>query len=301
LKITNRLGLPQALVDAISNDDYDRGRADISVTQLLSPPRQVALLERHADELEEDASDLLYRLFGQIGHGILERANKVDLVERRYYMTVNDWVVSGKFDTLTLDDTAVLSDYKFSTVWKAKSGECPPEFEAQINVLAELLTVNNVTVKSGRIYLLLRDWSKTEAARDPSYPQQQIVPYDLRLWAQEDRADFIQRRVAAHQAARASLPDCSDSDRWMRSAKYAVMKEGRVRAVKLFDSAGMAEAWIAGQKDSRFLYVEHRPSEPTRCKFYCGAAAFCTQYQDFQAAQSGSRDSVAVIADDEVL
>lgn len=345
MKITNRLGLPQALVDAIKNDDYDKGDADISVTQLLDPPRKVALVEAHAADLEEDASDRLYALFGKIGHGILEQANggstskrlqffealsdiaerliaaeedgkfssevwqmlkemvtwrksnTYDIVEKRFFMPVGGWTISGKFDTLTLDDAAILSDYKFSTVWKAKSGECPPEFEAQVNILAELLTYNGITVKAGRVYLLLRDWSKAEAARDPSYPQQQVVPYDLRLWSSADRLELIERLVASHQAARLNLPLCSDNDRWMKPAKFAVMKEGRTRAVKLFDSEGEAMAWISGQKDSRSLYIDHRVAEPTRCRFYCSAAAFCTQYQDFQSRQAG-RTAPATVEDD---
>jgi hypothetical protein len=331
MKISNRLGLPQAIVDAVSNDDYDRGEADISVTGLLAPPRQQALLEAHADDLVEDAADRLWSLFGQVGHGILERANggsverrlgffeniateaerlleahkegelttsdlwrtlkemvtwrksnTYDLVEKRLFLQISGWTISGKFDTLLLDDARILSDYKFTTVWKVKDLQCPPEWEAQINVLAEILITNGIEVKSGRIIALLRDWTKTEAERNPDYPTSQVVPLDVPLWARADRIEFIERKVAEHQAARQSLPLCSDSDRWMKAAKWAVMKEGRARAVKLFNSEGEAMVWMSGQKDSRALSIEHRPSEPQRCKFYCGAAPYCTQWQEDQ-------------------
>ena len=72
MRITNNLGLPQPIVDAVSNDDYTRGIANISATGLLAPPRQAALLEAHGADLEEDASDRIFSLFGKAIHGILE-------------------------------------------------------------------------------------------------------------------------------------------------------------------------------------------------------------------------------------
>jgi hypothetical protein len=70
--LTNRLGLPQAVVDAVANDPYTRGDSDISVTQLIQPPYQRKL--RQEVEIVEDASDKIWSMVGQIGHGILERA-----------------------------------------------------------------------------------------------------------------------------------------------------------------------------------------------------------------------------------
>ena len=37
MKITNELGLPEPLVDAVRNDGYTKGNADFSVTGLISP------------------------------------------------------------------------------------------------------------------------------------------------------------------------------------------------------------------------------------------------------------------------
>ena len=51
MKITNELGLPEALVAAVRNDPYDAGTCDISVTKLISPPRMVALEAEHGKEI----------------------------------------------------------------------------------------------------------------------------------------------------------------------------------------------------------------------------------------------------------
>ena len=114
--ITNNHGLPGPLVTAIRNDDYDRGDSDITVTELIAPPRQVALKRKHAGEITEDASDRIWSLVGQVGHAILERAGKdAHIVEKRLYATSKDWKVGGKAD-LYLSEKAII-DYKFTTVY----------------------------------------------------------------------------------------------------------------------------------------------------------------------------------------
>ena len=47
MKITNNANIPQPIVDAIKNDSYSKGKADISVTQLIAPAQIVALERKH--------------------------------------------------------------------------------------------------------------------------------------------------------------------------------------------------------------------------------------------------------------
>lgn len=78
MKITNRKNLPAALVRACENDPYDPGTADISITRLVAPPRQVALMKLHAEELVEDVADRIWALRSQGIHCVLERAVDTD-------------------------------------------------------------------------------------------------------------------------------------------------------------------------------------------------------------------------------
>lgn len=87
MKITNKYGLPQPVVDAVKNDGYTKGDADISVTELQDPPQMRFLKKKHDAELEEDAVDRLWSLYGQIAHGILERQNP-------FYRAMHEIVVS---------------------------------------------------------------------------------------------------------------------------------------------------------------------------------------------------------------
>ena len=277
MKITNNLNLPQAIVDAVKNDDYDPGTSDITVTQLIAPPRIVALRRQFEEHLEEDAADRIWALEGQIMHGILERANKAELAEHRFYMNVLGWKIGGQMDTLEFN-SGTLTDWKRTSSWHIKNGT-PDEYIQQLNILAQLLLENGLEVKFLRIGAVLRDWSKLEAKRDSTYPQHQIQMLDVPLWSEAKRLDFITGRVIAHQQAAATLPQCTDADRWRRPAKFAVMKQNRDRAVKLCASQQEAEDFIATSLDRRFLSIVERPGEYVRCASYCPVANFCTQHK----------------------
>jgi hypothetical protein len=73
-KLSNRLNLPEPLVRAIANDSYNSGTSDFTATGLIKPSQMIALEKKHANEITEDASDLIYSLQGQSIHTILERA-----------------------------------------------------------------------------------------------------------------------------------------------------------------------------------------------------------------------------------
>src|SRR4051812_9214798 len=92
-KLTNVSGLPAALGKAMENDSYNSGDSDYTATSLLRPVQMKALEERYHDKLQEDVEDGLYRLYGQVAHGILERANMADLAEKRFFSV---FTVNGK-------------------------------------------------------------------------------------------------------------------------------------------------------------------------------------------------------------
>src|SRR6202142_1696526 len=88
MKYTNKQNLPQPIVKAVTNDSYNSGDCDISVTSLLKPPQMLALERLHKDDLEEDVSDRIWSLLGQVIHGILERAEETAVAERRLYIDI---------------------------------------------------------------------------------------------------------------------------------------------------------------------------------------------------------------------
>lgn len=138
--ITNRLGLPAALVAAISNDPYDNGHT-VSVTGLIKPTQASALLRSHGSEITEDAADRIWALIGQVGHSIIERASgglgPNVITERRYCMELPQYragdfirnhpnpdsplIVSGAVDVIETE-TKTVFDFKLTSGWAVISG-----------------------------------------------------------------------------------------------------------------------------------------------------------------------------------
>lgn len=274
MRITNRLSLPEPIVNAVKNDDYNRGFCQASVTTLLSPPRLVALREKHGAEIEEDASDRIWSLFGQAMHAVLERANTLSTAERRLYMELGGWTVSGQMD---LYRDGLLQDYKFVTVWKFKDQSIPEEYVQQLNCYAVLLRHHGHPVTQLQIVGILRDWSKNEARRNGAYPQSGIQVRDVPIWDPDTAYKFMEQRVLLHRQAQVSLPNCTDEERWRKPDVYAVQKKGAKRAFKLCETQQEADSLVETQ--GKDYEVQKRPGELTRCLGYCPVMRFCDQFK----------------------
>jgi hypothetical protein len=278
MKLTNKSGLPDVLVKAIKNDNYTKGESDFSVTELLQPPRLRALKTRHFHEIEEDAEDKLYSLYGQLVHLLIERAaHEGEIAEKRFFAKFGNGVtVSAQVDSLSIT-SGVLTDWKFVTAWKFKGGRAADElWTAQLNMQLEILRQNGHDAKAIQIVGLIRDFSKPEARRNESYPQSPVVVAPIEMWEREKTQEFINERIKMHTASALSLPECSKEDRWATDDTYALMKKGQKRAVKLFTDKAEAEA--AAQNLAQH-FVEFREGEPKRCAMYCPVNKFCKQYQ----------------------
>jgi len=282
MKLTNKYNLPKAIVNAVKNDEYNNGGADMSVTTLIKPARIAALEEKHWDSLSEDASDRIWALMGQIGHKIMERAADETVVsERRLFMNVKGykdqiWKISGSID-LYVPSEELIQDFKFTTAYKVKDGKCPKEWEEQLNCYAELSRIAGDPVSMLQIIAVFRDWSKMEADRNPEYPQMQCMILDVPIWPSEEARQFIKDRVIVHQKAREELPECTIQERWAKPTRYAVIKPGAPRAIKLHDTKESAEMHSEALPGTK---VEERPGMNTRCEFYCSVKNYCSQYQN---------------------
>jgi hypothetical protein len=287
VKWTNNYGLPQPLASAIMADEYDRV-GDISANGAALPPRTRQLEIRHADKIVEDVSDGIWRLIGNIGHKILERADTTNhLPEERLTARVLGWVISGKPDLLEPDMT--LSDYKFPSVWAMLRAK--PEWEAVANIYAWLYRENGFDVRRARIVAVLRDWSKLRAEREPDYPQVGVVVREIPLWSPEKQAAFVVERVMLHQQAALviddDLPLCTEEERWHKPDTWAVKKKGNKRALRVYDSELEAEEHFRnGSTNGLKLEVEHRPGADVRCQSYCKVAQWCAHGRKVQGTVS---------------
>ncbi len=277
MMLTNRQRLPAPIVAAISNDSYTKGDANISVTELLTPPQVVYLKKKHSEEISEDASDRIWSLIGQAVHTIIERASsQVDVLsETTLFTECLGWKVKGTADHVTLTN-AELCDFKVTTAYKIKAENIPQEWVQQTNIYRYMLhKERGLLINSIAVIAILRDWSKREARRSPEYPQTQVVRLEVPLWSVEEAEAFLEERVRLHQME--EPPPCTDADTWARPSKWAVMKKGRASAVKLFDNP--EEAGEFARQMGSAHSVEYRRGEVPRCQDYCAASQFCEQWR----------------------
>ena len=278
MRITNKLGLPDAIVNAVKNDPYDRGDCDISVTQLINPAQIRKLFIEHDDKIEEDASDRIWSLDGQSLHAVLERAAEGDeslIAEWRLFHKFGDHVVGGQVDLLDIP-SEIIWDYKRTSVWAVVNG-IKPEWTYQLNVLAELVRQNGGEVSNLYICAFLRDWSKLEMKRrGDGYPKRQVVVIPIPLLDGELIQTYISGKLMEH--FKAERPVCQDEDIWKRPDKFAVKKPNRKSAIRLYDSKIEALNHIGAADAPDGLYIEERPGENVRCEHYCAVRDFCPQY-----------------------
>lgn len=279
MKITNKLGLPAPIVQAISNDPYNPGHSDITCTGLIAPPRQKALMKLHADKLEIDASSRVWALVGQAVHGILERSCPENcLSEERLYIERCGWKIGGQYDYFD-PASGLLQDYKVTSVWSVKDG-AKSEWLAQLNILATIMREHGYQINQLQIVAILRDWRKSESYQNSDYPQMQSILIDIPLWSEEKCEEYIFERVRLHQMARDNLPECSAEERWQTADIWAVMKDGGKRAKKVCISENEAGIYCADCGAGH--YVEYRRGLSKRCESYCDCAIVCDQWKKIQ-------------------
>ncbi len=292
--LTNISGLPDALIKAMENDPYSSGGSDYTATSLIKPVQIKALEDRHADKIQEDAEDGLYRLYGQVAHGILERANRIDLAEKRFFSTFTvggkDFIVSAQLDTLSVTNET-LSDFKFTTSWGFKKSSPPKaDWIAQLNIQLELMRRNGLDAKKLQIIGLLRDWQIRDSKTNPDYPPAPVAVLEIPMWSRAQTCSFIEMRIAEHEKAKITpdqmLPECSFEDRYAGKESWAVVrngKGGKSRAINggVQFSQELAESICAKNPGTR---VEYRREDPTkRCQFYCKSSEFCFQFKRLAA------------------
>lgn len=274
-KLTNKLGLPEPILKAIENDPYDPGDSDYTATSLLKPSRMYEL-SKNVD-VEEDASDRLYSLQGQIMHYILERA-AVDLLTFGYLVEerlIEEFEVNGKVFKVSAQidlfnfKTGVLSDYKYTTVYSSKYG-LKEDHRLQLNLQAQLLRKAGYIVNRAEVILLFRDYHPERHSEIGP-----VMKLDVPLMSSEEVNSWVSQRIQAHEAAKNILPLCSSEERWANITFAVMANEDDARALRVFNSESEAKAYIAAKDDS--LKIIRREGESRRCQRYCPARSICKQ------------------------
>jgi hypothetical protein len=281
MKITNKLNLPAGLMKAVSTERHN-AEGSLSATTLIQGVKQIILTGRHWDSLEDDVSDRIWAIFGQAVHSLLESEGENDFTEQEMAYQVGDITVTGRIDNYDMRN-GVIGDYKTASVVKVKFGDFN-DWYLQGMIYAWLLAKNKFPVNRCRFIALLKDHSKTEAKRDYQYPKLPVYVYEFPVTAQGlfKTGLFIKHKIEEYKRCLDldddAIPPCTPEERWDRPPKFAVMKNGLKRAVRLFDDRQAADQ-LASEKGAEY-YVEHRPGESIKCRSFCLCCNFCDFYRE---------------------
>jgi hypothetical protein len=293
MKFTNKFNLPQTFVNVIHRPTYSKGKAHISATEIINSPRIVQLKKKYWDEIEQDASEMVWSLFGSAVHNILEHGKGDNhVVEERIHLEYEGWRISGAIDLQEVEPngTITISDYKVTGAWAVMNEK--DDWHRQLNIYAWMVEkVKKVPVGKLQIIAIIRDWSARDAQTKENYPNSPVATIDIPLWTFEEREQFMTKRIYDHGTALfemetdGDLPDCTPEEMWEKKTSYALKKDGNVRAKSVHETQEAAEealikALSVAKKNEGFS-IEIRQGERTRCKSYCQVAPFCSQYQNY--------------------
>jgi hypothetical protein len=318
MKYTNKHGVSDSLFQAITANDYDPSKSQpnvISLTGLIDAPKARLLRTRHWNELEADVADGIFRFMGSAVHDKVSQASHnaktENLAEERIYLNCetwevntvapgtrvasqpwynkDTWFISMQWDIYTMiDDThGSLEDHKITSAWtmvfdpQGKPGYCE-----QLNVEAYVLRKLGFPVTRLRNNFLFRDWSaSTKLKSGADYPAVPTAHIDHQVWPDKDVECYIKMRLRSHvptiDLKDDDIPECTETERWTKKGTWAVMKEGRVSAVKVHYSALSAQEHCEQliRAEGPKYTVQVRKGEDIRCVDYCDSCRFCNYWK----------------------
>lgn len=279
MKVTNKLGLPQAFVDAVSVERHNQ-KGCYSATTILHSATDTLLTERHWEEIEVDASVSVWAVFGSAVHSIFEKQKDNAFKEESFAVKISNSTVTGRVDNYDLENE-ILADFKTCAVWKIIYKDFEDWYK-QGMIYAWLMKQNGLNVKRCQFIALIKDHSKSKAKIDPSYPQEPVFVYQFDVTEKgfAEIEEFIKSRIAELEANE-NTPDnelkgCTPEERWSKGDTWAIMKAGRKTALKVCKSEEEAKSLVSELGGTN---VEFRKGEDVRCESYCNVCKWCPYYQ----------------------
>ena len=297
MKLTNNFGMPETILNVIARPQYSKGKANMSVTELLNSPRIVQLKRKHWEDLTEDAADMVWSIFGTAIHNILEHGKgDTHIVEERIHIELDGMRISGAIDLQEIsEDGITVSEYKTTSAWAAMQEK--KDWHNQLNSYAYLVEkAKGIPVTKLQIVAIVRDWSRREAQYKEGYPKAPIVVIDIPLWPFAEREAYVRSRISLHGDALfemetdGEMPNCTSEEMWEKQTTYAIKKDGNVRAKSVHDTSEAADTALAAatekaKKGEKFL-IEVREGGRTRCESFCQVAPYCQQHQAYLSTKA---------------
>lgn len=278
-----------------NQDTYFRLGSDLSVTELMNPPRITILQDRHRTNVPKtDVSSFIPALTGNGVHDqlqrYLKRENMVNpgtwYVERRMLYVHDGTRIAGRFDAMY--NKEILYDIKVTSTYKYENGDFS-EWENQLNIYDYMLWKDGIDLKELKIVLVSSNWQQGKSYAS-NYPKARLVMIPIKQWSHQTQENYISTRVTAWKSS-LSLPDnklplCTKQERWADKAEFKLYRTPDMkRAYKSFPSQARAESYMkacqngkTGDKWKDAIIKEESKNDWKRCH-WCEVSDFCNQFK----------------------
>lgn len=285
--ITNKLGLPQAVVDLVKdNEGHELNWDRYSVTELLGSTREIILNRRYDNVIEQDVSQMTNLILGSAVHNLIEKYDKTNMAEYKLECKVGSKTLVGRVD-LYDEVNHTIVDWKTATVMKVLKQDFK-DYDKQGLMYSWLAIKNCLYVGKYKFILFLKDWTARELRlaklKGDFYPESAIYVYEVNITAdllnatENEIKDKINELELAEQLADDELPDCEET--WYTGDKWAVYKNlTDARAQRVLDTEKEANDYVAA-KGGKVMF---RKGQHRKCQDYCSCCEYCKYYKERKA------------------
>lgn len=266
MPITNIHNVPEAIVKAVGESRTPKPNR-YSATDLTAPAFQRRLKEQYGSQITQDVSEMIYMLMGTAFHLLAEKnATEGILSEYRVEMKYKDVTLAGVIDCYDTVKKEII-DYKTMSVNSMMhKAEPKDEWVKQLNVYRMMLESEGKEVKKMTIIGMARDWSSAKTKFDKEYPKSGFAQFDI------PKID-VEAMIDDYLYKYNNMIPCTMEERWAIPDKWAVIKKGVKRAIKIHGTKEEAEKHAKnGGPDYK---IEIRPGSCNRCDSYCNCASVC--------------------------
>ena len=259
-----------AFENSMKNYDFKSSIKDkkLSVTTLSDSPH-IQWLRENNPPLPQPLDRLMYLVFGNATHYLMEQAGSKYSTEHRLSVEIGGWEISGKYDFFDFN-TNLLFDFKYVTKYTQKAKQ---EYVAQSNILRYLIyKTMGIKPAGGMLIKFYRDWQfKDKFQHDmPDSPiEYEILPD----WSIEFTEKYILDRIKVFESYNPEVGMCTPNEKWERPTTYALKGPNASRARKVCSSYSEA---LEHKKPTET--IEIRQGEDGRCENYCDVNSYCKYY-----------------------
>jgi hypothetical protein len=300
MRIVNDMGMPDHAFQAFKKL---QGRLEpptldyIGVTTLMGAPLPRYLNARYWHQLEVKASETMNAIQGQLGHLLFDKVETTTISKIPLQVEHDGFTIKGEADYYD-PILFTLGDNKFKQVNSVTAQRISKDdsLERQLNIYCWMARKMGYDVRHLQGDIYINGWTVYKSYGDSAYPKAPYLKIPIPIWEEAFTTQYLSERLKLHDTravqilrahgtanavsgpvadaldeAMLEIPVCTDEERFAQPTKYAVMKEGMKRAVKLFDDKIDAEYFAQAPK----LSVVERKGGYMKCLHYCGVRNFC--------------------------